>query len=213
MNATDPDVKPDIPEPPDAEALLDLPRILLTPKDRLYRVHGAGREPNYFSFDRFGRFNPPPRVSTFGTCYCSASDEGGFIEVLGHGSPVVSGSDLTSREMSTLRPAELELADFTDPLVLGRFGITGTISAGGRSTYPACQRWAAALFENGLRGIRYRARHDPSLQHVSYAIFGEPGVDYKPLTVDVTHALEPPEYWSDLLRRYGFNVMPPAPLP
>lgn len=206
--------RPDIVEPPSAERLFDVPRVTLTPRNHVYRVHGRGREPNYFSTDRFGRFNPPPGNTDFGTCYCSASDDGAFVEALCRDVPVVSASDVSNREITSLTPAaDLDLADLTNPLVLGQFGLTATISAGGPSVYGVCQRWAAALFAIGLKGIRYRARHDPSMSSVSYAIFGGPGVDDKPLTIQSTQALWPIEHLNETLERFGIHILPPAVLP
>ncbi len=145
-------------------------------------MHLAGREPNYFAADQWGRFNPPPGDATFGTCYCSESEVGAFAEVFcRRGMRLIVERELAARGISTLRAAaDVELADFTDSGIVGLFGLTGTVSTGGLTSVPTCQRWAAALSHAGLRGIRYRARHDPSLSQVSYAIFGEPGIDDKP---------------------------------
>jgi RES domain len=207
---------PDLPEPPDAESLADFPRFVIPTDTRLYRVHLAGREPNYFAGDHFGRFNPPPGDTTFGTMYCSLSPEGGFIEVLCRGGiPIVGQVSLIEREISTLRPVRpLDVADFTNPAVLGGFGITGSISAGGASLYGVTRRWAAALHAAGFDGLRYRARHDPSLSQVSFALFGEHDTfDDKLVGVVRTHGMLPLDQWSDTVARYGITVVPHGPLP
>jgi hypothetical protein len=95
---------------------------------------------------------------------------------------VVSTTDLYERALSVLRfPEDAVVADVTSRTVLGRFGLTGEISAGGPSVYPVTQAWAAALHAAGFDGIAYHVRHDPSGELLGVAIFGEPGDQDKPL--------------------------------
>jgi RES domain len=160
-----------VPWPPDATTL-DFPRFLLGTDVRLYRVHGVDREPRFYSADPYGRWNPPPGVESFGTLYCAASVEGAIIETLGRlGAAVILTTDLQARSISVLQPGHpLDLADMTDLRVLGQYGLTGAVSAAGPEVFERTHAWAAALRNAGLDGVRFRARHDPSLSQVSYAL-------------------------------------------
>lgn len=203
-----------IPLPPSLTELAQFPRSVLSgrPDTELFRVHRRDREVEYYSALSIGRFDPPPGVTTFGTCYLSTSPYGAFAEVFGQAS-TISRTDIDDRAMTVVHVAiETELADFTAPTVLGLYGLTGTASAGGRrDTYKRCQLWAAALFEAGFGGIRYRARHDPSLTSTSIALFGAPGAESKSLVslgeVDLAAASD------DFADYFGLRIMPTAPLP
>ena len=107
---------------------------------------------------------------------------------------------------------DAELADFTSPSVLGAYRLSGAASAGGRrDTYERCQLWAAALFDAGFGGVRYRARHDPSLQSTSVRLFGPPGADTKTLVVVGELALA--QLSDQIAEHFGIRIVPSAPLP
>lgn len=203
-----------IPEPPQPALLADFPRFRLGTDVRLWRLHYSHREPNWFAVDPGGRFNPPAGDQRFGTCYVSAEGAGAFLETVGRtGTGVIDETDLLRRSMSTLSlSAALDVADLTAPPARGRFGLTGEMSAGGPSTYPRTQAWAAALFGAGFGGVRYRARNAPALDLTSFAIFGGPGVDDKVFATPSTFPVELD--WlgiHELIHTYGFRLAPPPP--
>lgn len=63
-----------------------------------------------------------------------------------------------------------KIVDLTDPTVLGLIGLTAEIHS--TSACNLTQSWALALHEAGYDGIRYKARHEPRGQLVSFALFG-----------------------------------------
>jgi RES domain-containing protein len=179
----------------------------------LYRIHDHDREPNWFNATGAGRFDPPAPDAGFGTCYLAADLDGALIEVLGR-VRVITETDVYRRSVTAFRAAvDLEVANFSDPSIVGRYGLTATASAGNVYTYPMCQQWAAALRSAGLDGIRYHARHDPSAASQCYALFGGPGLDDKPIQIVTTTPLIETVEVSWALHRFGFQVLPPTALP
>lgn len=210
----------DVSAPPLPEQLADFPTYGLAAGSvvvRIYR-HVGGRSPLYYGgvSDHSGRFDPPPGVTDFGTLYAADNEDGSFAETLGrerHGQPI-SQTEIIARSVAALRTrADIRLADFTDRSIVGRFKLTASASAGAdRDTIAACQRWAAALWSAGFSGVRYRARHDPSLRSMSYAVFSSPGEDDDangPLEIAASLPLAMSTV-TRLGREFGFAVEPPA---
>jgi hypothetical protein len=202
-----------VPDPPAVDELISFPSHVLRSGVPLVRVHLAERDPRWFGSSGTGRFDPPPSVETFGTCYVSTSPAGAFVEVFGR-VRVLRREDIESRCLSQIGTTrDSRLADLTDPRVLGRFGLTGEASAGGIETYPTCQQWAAALFAAGFDGVRYYARHDPQLTSTSVAVFGPPGPDDKLLeTLVPPVALSAFDQLDELTDHFGYVIVPTTAL-
>lgn len=179
----------------------------------LARIHHNLRDPEYFSADSSGRFDPPPGSSAgFGTCYLSTHPLGAFLETFGRIRPVLQRHVDERVLTQAFLPSETRLADMTDPAILGRHGLTAEIGIGGdRRTYEATQQWAEALATVGFGGVIYAARHDPALRARSVALFGKPGV--QPTQLLARPAVPIPD---DLLDRaaneYAIEVLPSVPV-
>jgi hypothetical protein len=101
------------------------------------------------------------------------------------------------------------VADLTNPRVLGR-GLNAEIQAAGPPVYPQCQAWAGAVQAAGFGGIRYHARHGPSLDAISYALFGGPGEDDKRFASRSTFPI--PTYTiDDLITQFELPILPRVP--
>lgn len=201
---------PSLPNPPSPALLADFPRFVLRADVRLWRLHRSDREPNWFTNAGDGRFDVAG--ARFGTCYLADESDGAFIEVFGRDGGPIAESDVLRRNLAMMSVAvDLDVADVTAPEVRGRFGLTGEVSAGGPTIYPTTQTWAGALHDAGFSGIRYRARHDPSLQRTSFALFGQPGLDDKIFAPASTWPV-PMEMVTDLASTYGFTIVPSLPL-
>ncbi len=50
---------------------------------RRYDEHGRIRQPLFFSSSGLGRFDPPPNLSGYGTCYFAREEIAAFIERFG----------------------------------------------------------------------------------------------------------------------------------
>lgn len=136
----------------------------------LWRIHLAGRDAWHFASGPDGRFN---LAAPNGTCYLSEKELGAFVEHFGRllrpggalPQPLVD-----ARRLSAVRVGQLNLVDVTRRAVLGALGLTGEIHT--TTDYAATQRWAETFKGAGYDGIRYLARHDPSLKLASIAVFG-----------------------------------------
>ncbi len=193
-------------EPPsDPADLAGFPTYELDPSRSNFRLHHVNRNPAWFRSDGFGRFDPPPGSRhEYGTCYLAELRIGAFVEKFGR-LETVSLYLVEETRLSELKTAQaLSLADITDRKVLGSFGITADLGAGGAYDLP--QLWGKALRASGYDGIRYYARHDPAQQLVSFALFGGPEVDVsrfqppKPTTV-------PPELIEEAREQFGIFVV------
>ena len=198
--------------PEDAGTLRRFPSLSLGTEQLLWRVHRSDLHPAHFSQKGEFRFDPPVHSrSEFGTCYTALDPLCAFMETLSRFNPIPQRI-VDERALSGLLPARrMRVADLTDPSVIGDFGIKGDLSTGG--DYRAPQAWAAALRTAGFDGLQYIARHDPSANMRSIAIFGPPGEqpdmfqqlkDTGPIPVEV------------LLRArdvFHVIVLPAAPLP
>lgn len=90
--------------------------------------------------------------------------------------------------------------------MVGEFGLTLEISAGGDYTGP--QEWSRALHAAGFDGLLYKARHAPGGEHESVALFGKPGVDDSRLALNEVSAIG-----RGLLDRMRVNYGFPEPIP
>ncbi|MGH9381706.1 MAG: RES domain-containing protein, partial [Thermoanaerobaculia bacterium] len=84
-----------------------------------------------------------------------------------------------------------------------RFGVTGEIHS--TPDYEATQRWASALRDAGVDGVRYLCGQDPSRREIGIALFGVAGEADWPVaetvavSEEVLHAVE---------RDCGIHVLP-----
>ncbi len=165
----------DLPGPP----WRSFPRTRVAQARELYRItrrrndDGSARTPWYFSSTGSadaGRFDlPPPR----GSCYYADVTIGAFVEVYRR-VHVIARSDVASRHVvvATRTGDALPLANFASARAAA-FGVTVDQFAG--DDYTATQQLADKLSEAGFAGISAPARHDPSLQSRTVALFGRAG--------------------------------------
>lgn len=155
-----------LPAPP--RQLPELPSAQLGTK-ALWRIHAADASPWFFDAGPEGRFN----LADTGTCYLADEPLGAFVEKFGRllrPGGVIPEPLVDAQRLSRLRPPKVSVVDLTDPKVLGLAGLTAEIHT--TTDYALTQSWASALRDAGHAGIRYKARHDPSGQLVSIALFG-----------------------------------------
>jgi hypothetical protein len=155
-----------LPAPPDD--LPELPSTKLGTKN-LWRIHAADVAPWHFDIGPDGRFN----LAQSGTCYLAEEPIGAFVEKFGRlirPGGAIPEPLVDTQRLSRLRPPKATVVDLTDPTVLGLIGLTAEIHA--TTDYNLTQGWALAFQEAGYDGIRYKARHDPRGQLVSFALFG-----------------------------------------
>ena len=143
----------------------------------LYRIHREGREPAWFNATGEMRFDPPAaHGDDFGTCYTATSAIAAYVEVLGRFRALVPAHVIEGRRLAVLSCRKnLRLADLTDPSILGRYGVDGSISMSSRDDYDEPQQVAGELWSAGFNGIFFRVRHDPSMKLEGVALFNKPG--------------------------------------
>jgi hypothetical protein len=79
-----------LPDPPAPSELIGFPVVIMPANVPLARIHHNLRDPEYFSADGSGRFDPRPgSTSGFGTCYLSTHPLGAFLETFGRIRPVL----------------------------------------------------------------------------------------------------------------------------
>lgn len=200
--------------PPPAAELGDFPPRRWSQDQPLYRIYtDDGRHPAFFATGQAGRFNPPPGFEvSYGVCYLAASPVGAFLETFGRFS-LLTREVLAQRVMARAYLADAgRLADFTDPAVIGRYRLSGEISAGAHdTTYQVASAWSCRLWQAGFDGIYYSARHDPSGAQRSVALFGKPGEDPTRFAALRSEGI-PAEVVSEAQAQYGFTILPAAPL-
>lgn len=153
----------------------NFPTVQLTSRDPLYRIHASHHEPGYYCNCGHHRFDPPPqRSADFGVCYTGLDPLTSFVERFGRHPSVFEDLVSATRLSTAIAERDLVLGDLTDRLVLGQFGITAAVSTGGN--YDEAQELACELFDVGLDGLLYRARHDPAMELGAVALFGTPGL-------------------------------------
>ena len=189
--------------------LADFPPFDLGADRVLYRVHRSIYPAVWFSTSGDGRFDLTSRPPT-GTLYCSPTPEGAFVEVFGRLGVVTQ--DVVDERLISQIPLEtsLRLADLTDASIVGRYGISGDISASPPAGYATSQEWAERFYDAGFDGIHYVARHDPSFSERSVAIFGSEGQAEKLASPD--SYLIDRDLIDDCHRRFGIEVLPTATL-
>lgn len=199
-----------LPEPPEPASLDGFPSIVWAAQQPLWRVHRESNPTVHFARGAAGRFNPPAPDSDYGTWYLSSHPRGAFVEVFGR-FQVITRAQVNERVLASVHPpSDLRLANLTDPTVVGRFGLTNELSVGGEDVYPIAQRWSAALRQAGFGGVHYAARHDPTLQSRSIALFGKP-TDQGSL--DDAVVLQPLEALAEeMADYYGWTVISGRPL-
>jgi hypothetical protein len=201
-----------LPAPPsDPAQLVDFPARTFDVDVRLFRIHSDKHDPEWFSNDGTGRFDPPPTSAhAFGACYVSTDPLGAYIEKFGRLKAIPQSLVDAHRLTELGLPAQLRVADLTDRTILGRWHLDAGISAGG--DYEGSRRWAQALFEAGLEGICYPARHDVRGELLSVAVFGPPGYEPRQLIERIPPSSIPPELIELAAVEFGMEVIPGVPL-
>lgn len=202
-----------LPDPPAPPELTGFPAVLIPANAPLARIHHNLRDPEYFSADGSGRFDPPPgSTAGFGTCYLSTHPMGAFLETFGRIRPVLQRHVDERVLTQAFLPSDARMANMTDPAILGRYGLTAEIGVGGdERTYAATQRWAEALEAVGFAGIVYAARHDPALHERSVALFGKPGVQRSRLLARPSTYI-PDELIERAANEYAIDILPSVPV-
>jgi len=203
-----------LPAPPDVGELEDFPVVVWRAQQPLSRIHRHTNGAVYFSTDGSGRFDPPAGETGWGTWYLSTHPRGAFAEVFGRFRVITTRMCDERVLASVYLPSDARPADLTDPGVLGRWGLTGALSAGTAAAYPVTQAWAARLHSAGFAGVHYAASHDPALHSRSVALFGKPAdPDTDPAdTLNVsTQALQEP-LLDDLAASFGYVISGDRPL-
>jgi hypothetical protein len=192
-------------EPPAPSRLQsEFPRRLLREGTLLYRVHRAIHNGAFFGEDGTSRFD---LVGVeVGVCYLGLRDETAFLEVFGRQRPITAAQVAERRVSEFALSGDAVLADLTSDLVVGQFGLTLEISAGG--DYSGPQKWSRALHDAGFDGLHYKARHAPGGEHESVALFGKPGMDESRLVLNEVSAIG-----RGLLDRMRVNYGFPEPVP
>jgi hypothetical protein len=191
--------------PPDPATLGEtFPRHRLRAGTLLYRVHRRSNEAPFFGDDGLSRFDIVE--SGVGVCYLGLRDETAFLEVFGRQRPITTQQVAERRVTELALWGDVTLADLTNKQVVGRFGLTLEVSAGG--DYAGPQAWSRALYAAGFGGLLYKARHAPDAELDSVALFGKPGVDHSLMVENEVRAIG-----RDLLDRMRLNYGFPDPVP
>jgi RES domain-containing protein len=191
--------------PEDPAQLAEFPSHYTDEKALFARIHHAQREAAWFCPAADDRFCPPSSASGFGTCYLSTTHLGAFMEKFGQrGSflPVVAQERLDECAIANVVLPITRLADIASTHA-ARWGITLEHTAS--TDYQRTRLWAERFYQAGFGGIRYLARHDPSGNLESIALFGKPGVQEGAFVVTRTE----PITWrlTDEVRdRFGISV-------
>jgi hypothetical protein len=146
------------------------PRSRLLHGNLLYRAHGAGRSPWWFSSNLSGRFD---LIQPNGTCYLATDVISALRERFGHElvrQGVVTFNAAAGTEVSKLHvPSTRYLAKTCSPDA-ANFGMTREI--GTCATYKIPQAWAKAFFATGKHsGIRYQSRFSTGAACNAVALF------------------------------------------
>lgn len=185
---------------PPPERLGGFPRRTLRAGVELFRIHGAGRDPRWFSSDGSGRFDLP---EPDGTCYLAAEPLGAFVEVFGDVA-LVDEADVRAKQLSVVSlSSDVVLADCASTRALA-FGVDASVHSA--SNYARTQEWAVAFHAASFDGVRYLVRHDPSQRLVGVALFGPAGES--PSTGPVSTERIGSSLVRNAERRFGIRVVP-----
>ena len=114
-------------------------------------------------------------------------------------------TEITNRCLSVARLVRaVRLADLTNRMVLGSFGVTAAHSTA--SDYAESQRLSARLYKAGFDGIRYRVRHDPAMELEAVALFVPPALGN--VAVSWSDASEISDETISSGHEFGINVLP-----
>ncbi|MHB1535528.1 MAG: RES family NAD+ phosphorylase [Acidimicrobiales bacterium] len=196
------------PPPANPAELAEFPAREIPANYRYSRIHRQHHEPEWFCTCGDCRFDPPDR-SAFGTCYLAGHPLGAFIERFGRLRAVPQSLIDLHRLAGLGLASPVRVADVTDRTVVGRWGLTAGLWAGG--DYTASQLWAARFFEAGFSGIWYSAAHDTQGVHHSLALFGKPA--YQPDQF-LSYGDEPisDDLCDAAYEYFGMEVLPSAPI-
>lgn len=198
-----------------SEGVSGFPTHRIHPDRELYRIHKASRSPLWFATTdvpgQGGRFDLSSDGPA-GTCYLATSAVGAFLEKFARFGAVTREIIDNHRLTYLAAVTPLELADLTDRTVLGDFGVTGDVSTG--TDYGPSQALASRLWNVGLDGIFYAARHDPSFSERSVAVFGMAGetADEATKRFDTVTVPIPQEVIDAVQDDFHLYVMPSTPL-
>ena len=175
----------------------------------VFRSHGHGLGPCWFSHSGAGRFD---LAAPDGTCYVAESEVVTLLETWG-GLQVVPDYVAAERDSSRLRLDNgVTVADLTSNLAV-QYGVTTEIFT--TTDYRLTQLWASAFRQAGFGGIRYWARHDLAHAAACLALFG-PADQSKSLAgfeVDAAdHLPDRRDLLDQLERETGITVLAVPPI-
>ena len=192
--------------PPPAALKAGFPRRDYRRGTEVFRSHGHGRGPWWFSSSGDGRFD---LADPKGTCYAAEAEVTALLESWA-GMQVIPGYKVDERDTSRMPlPAALTVADLTSNRAI-QFGVTAEIFT--TTDYAQTQLWASAFNKAGFDGIRYWARHDLSHTAACLALFGPAGAPktgYDRFTTD--HLPDRTDLLDELERDAGITVLPIPP--
>lgn len=159
-----------LPDPPPQDRLRgSVPSVTYPAGTTLFRSHGHGRGPWWFSNSGEGRFD---LKGSRGTYYLAEDEVITLLETYG-GLDVVPLYEAAKRDASELILQDpIVVADLTSNQAV-QFRVTAEIFT--TTDYSKTQRWAARLDEAGYGGLRYWARHDLVHVHACVALFDTAG--------------------------------------
>jgi hypothetical protein len=152
------------------KSLSGFPRTTLRRGVRIFRA--ARHAPWFFCACGACRFDV---AQPNGTLYVGTDALVGLLETIGPHleGGLVSRSFLARRRMFSRRlSADLPVANLTSRRAAG-FGVTNELAT--MTPYDVPRAWAAALYEHGYAGIRYRTRFDSGPDARGLALFGDAG--------------------------------------
>ena len=175
----------------------------------VFRSHGHGLGPRWFSHSGQGRFD---LAAPDGTCYVAESEVVTLLETWG-GLQVVPSYVAAERDSSRLHIGNgVTVADLTSNLAV-QYGVTSEIFT--TTDYGLTQLWASAFRQARFGGIRYWARHDLAHTAACLALFGpaDPSKSLAGFEVDATDHLPDRHDLLDLLEHEtGIAVLAVPPI-
>jgi hypothetical protein len=195
--------------PPPVHLKAAFPARAYAPGTEVFRSHGHGKQPRWFSCSGAGRFD---LATPDGTCYLAESEVITLLETWG-GLQVVPNYKAAERDSSSLRLDKgVTVADLTSNLAI-QYGVTSEIFS--TTDYGLTQLWASALRQAGFGGIRYWARHDLAHSAGCLALFGPADPKTALAGFEVTNTAHLPtlvDLLDELERGTGITVLPVPPI-